>query len=87
MQGLDSHGLEPGGEVLEQLSSEAVTLMIGVDVQGSHLTGGAGRVVTGDRCGGDRDQGSGGVLGDQATRPRAARVGVTFPEVPLPAGG
>ena len=87
MQGLNPHGVEPGGEVLEQLSPEAVTLMIGVDVQGSHLSGGAGRVVCGGGCRGDRDQGSDGVFGDQVTRPRAARVGVTFPEVPLPAGG
>lgn len=56
VQGLDSHGMEPGGELLEQLSPKAVTLMIGVDVQGPHLTGGASRVVCGDGCGGDRDQ-------------------------------
>ena len=87
MQGLDSHGLEPGGKLLEQLSPEAVTLMIGVNVQGSHLTGGAGWVVSGDGCGGDRDQGPGGVFGDQVTRPSAAGVGVTFPEMPLPSGG
>ena len=42
--------------MLEQLSPEAVTLMIGVDVEGSHLTDGARRVVGGDGCGGDRDQ-------------------------------
>ena len=56
VQDLDSHGLEPGGELVEQLSPEAVTLMIGVDVEGSHLTGGAGWVVRGDGCGVDRDQ-------------------------------
>ena len=87
VEGLDTHGVKPGGELLEQLSPEAVTLMIGVDVQRPHLTGGASRVVRGDGCRGDRDQGSGGVFGDQVTRLRAARVGVTFAEVPLPAGG
>ena len=32
VEGLDTHGVEPGGELLEQLSSEAVTLMMGMDV-------------------------------------------------------
>ena len=48
--------MEPGGELLEQLSPEAVTLMIGVHVQGAHLTRHASWVVNGDGCGGDRDQ-------------------------------
>ena len=56
VQGADPDGMEPGGEVLEQLSPKAVTLMIGVDVQRPDLTGGARRVVCGDGCGGDRDQ-------------------------------
>jgi len=86
-QGLDSDGLEPGGEVLEQLSPEAVPLMIGVDVQGPNLTGGAGRGISGDGCRGDRDQGSAAVLCDQVARPCAAPVGVTVPEVPLPSSG
>ena len=63
-----------------------VTLMVGVDVQAPHLSGGAGRVVRGGGCGGDRDQGSGGVFADQVTRMCAARVGVTCPQVPLPTG-